>query len=233
MTNQYFTPRTFKFLRDLAANNERQWFKDHQADYEKHVREPALDFIGDFDARLQKISPHFVADTRKVGGSLFRIQRDTRFAKDKTPYKENTGMQFRHEAAKDVHAPGFYINIQPGECYMGVGLWRPETQAAYAIRARIADKPAEWKKASRGERFTDVFALGGDTLVHPPKGYDADHPFIEDLKRKDFIASTRLTQSQVTSAGFLDDFTEMCTRTVPFMRFLCAAIDVPFDGKRP
>lgn len=229
MANNYFTPKTFKFLRDLAANNERGWFKDHQADYEAFVREPALDFIGDFDLRLQKISPHFVADTRKVGGSLFRIQRDTRFAKDKTPYKENTGMQFRHEAAADAHAPGFYLNIQPGECFMGLGLWRPETKVAYAIREKIAADPTAWKKAVRGKRFTDVFALAGDSLVRAPKGYDDDHPLIEDLKRKDFIASTRLTQAQVTSATFLDDFTDMCTRGTPFMRFLCGAIGIPFD----
>ncbi len=232
MTSRYFTPKTFAFLRDLAANNDRAWFKEHQADYERYVREPALDFIGDFDLHLRKISPHFVADTRKVGGSLFRIQRDTRFAKDKTPYKENTGMQFRHEAAKDAHAPGFYLHIQPGECFMGVGLWRPETKVAYAIRARIADDPAAWRKATRGKRFTDVFTLAGDSLVRAPKGYDEDHPLIGDLKRKDFIASTRLTHGQVTSPDFLSEFADMARRGAPFMRFLCGAVGVPFDGAR-
>ena len=122
MTTRYFTPKLFTFLTDLAENNDREWFKAHQDEYERYVREPALDFINDFAKPLEKISPQFVSDSRKVGGSLFRIQRDTRFAKEKTPYKENTGMQFRHAQAKDVHAPGFYLNIQPGECYMGVGL---------------------------------------------------------------------------------------------------------------
>lgn len=225
---RYFTPGLFAFLNDLARNNSREWFKEHQERYEREVREPALEFINDFAKPLEKISPHFVADSRKVGGSLFRIQRDTRFAKDKSPYKENTGVQFRHASARDVHAPGFYMNLQPGECYVGVGLWRPETKVAYVIRERIDQDPAGWKKAVGGKRFTDVFALGGESLTRPPKGYSAEHPLIEDLKRKDFIASTRLTQKQVTSDHFLEDFTGHCKRAAPFMRFLCEAVGVPF-----
>jgi len=228
MATRYFTPKLFTFLADLSGNNDREWFKAHQDEYERYVREPALDFINAFAKPLESISPYFVADSRKVGGSLFRIQRDTRFAKEKTPYKDNTGMQFRHAQAKDVHAPGFYLNIQPGECYMGVGLWRPETKAAYAIRERIDQDPAGWRKATRGSRFTDVFTVTGDSLTRPPKGYSDDHPFIEDLKRKDFIASTRLSQKLVTSNEFLEVFTDNCKRAVPFMRFLCEAVGVPF-----
>ncbi|MDH5372089.1 MAG: TIGR02453 family protein [Acidimicrobiia bacterium] len=228
MGNRYFTPKLFEFLRDLDENNDRDWFKAHQAAYERYVREPALDFINDFADPLKGISEHFVADTRKVGGSLFRIQRDTRFGKDKTPYKPNTGMQFRHAMAKDAHAPGFYLNLQPGECYMGVGLWRPETKVAYLIREKIDADPTRWKRASRGKRFTDVFSLGGDSLIRPPKGFDEDHPLIDDLKRKDFIASTRLTQAQVTSDHFLEDFTDSNKRAGAFMHFLCDAVGVQF-----
>lgn len=228
MPHRYFTPGLFGFLRDLAENNDRTWFKDHQEDYERLVREPALDFINDVAAPLAEISPYFVADSRKVGGSLFRIQRDTRFGKDKTPYKTNTGMQFRHLMAKDVHAPGFYINLEPRACYMGVGLWHPETKVAYAIRSHIDEKQTRWKRVSRGKRFTEVFSVGGDSLVRPPRGYDADHPLIEDLKRKDFIASTGLTQTQVTSPTFLDDFVDNCSRGGPFMEFLCEAVEVPY-----
>jgi uncharacterized protein (TIGR02453 family) len=228
MTTRYFTPKLFAYLTDLSENNDREWFKAHQDEYERYVREPALDFINDFAKPLESISPNFVADSRKVGGSLFRIQRDTRFAKDKTPYKENTGMQFRHAQAKDVHAPGFYLNIQPGECYMGAGLWRPETKAAYAIRDRIDQDPAGWKKATRGKRFTDVFTVTGESLIRPPKGYSEDHPLIDDLKRKDFIASTRLSQKLVTSDEFLKVFADNCRRAAPFMRFLCEAVGVPF-----
>ena len=228
MGKRYFTPKLFTFLRRLAENNDREWFKAHQAEYEAIIREPALDFINDFAEPLAKISPHFVTDSRTVGGSLFRIQRDTRFAKDKTPYKENTGMQFRHIMAKDVHSPGFYLNLQPGECFMGVGIWRPETKVAYRIRDRIAENPDGWKRATRGKRFTEVFSLEGDSLTRPPKGFDPDHPLIEDLKRKDFIASTKLRQSDITTDHFMEDFTDNCKRTTPFIKWLCEAVGVPF-----
>jgi len=228
MSKRYFTPKLFMFLKDLAENNDREWFKAHQDEYEEHVREPALEFINDFAEPLGKISSHFVVDSRKVGGSLFRIQRDTRFSKDKTPYKVNTGMQFRHRAGKDVHAPGFYVHLQPGGCYMGVGLWRPETQVAYVIRRHIDENQTVWKRASRGKRFTDVFEIDGDTLKRPPKGFDEGHPLIEDLKRKDFIGSARLTQRSITSDTFIDEFADNCKRSVPFMKLLCDAIGIPF-----
>jgi uncharacterized protein (TIGR02453 family) len=228
MSKRYFTPKLFAFLKDLSENNDRDWFKAHQDAYEEYIREPALEFINDFADPLKKISEHFVADSRTVGGSLFRIQRDTRFSKDKTPYKTNTGMQFRHSAGKDAHAPGFYLHLQPGECFMGVGLWRPETKVAYAIREAIAEDSAGWKRASRGKRFSDVFSLGGDSLKRPPRGFDEDHPLIGDLKRKDFIASTRLTQKAITSDHFMAEFTDNCKRSAPFMRFLCEAVGVPF-----
>ena len=228
MSKRYFTPKLFGFLKDLAENNDRDWFKAHQDSYEQYGGEPALEFITDFAVPLKRISEHFVADSRTVGGSLFRIQRDTRFSKDKTPYKLNTGMQFRHRAAKDAHAPGFYVHIQPGECFVGVGLWRPETKVAYAIRGAIDEDQARWKRITRGKRFTEVFTVGGDSLKRPPRGYDEDHPLIEDLKRKDFIASTRVTQKAITSDHFMEDFTDLCNRSAPFMGFLCDSVGVPF-----
>ena len=228
MASRYFTPALFTFLKDLKVNNDRTWFKANQERYEESVRQPALDFITDYADRLAKISPHLVADARTVGGSLFRIQRDTRFSKDKTPYKPNTGMHFRHEAAKDAHAPGFYVHLEPGSCFMGVGLWRPESKVAYAIRDRIDRDAAGWKKAARAKRFTDVFTLTGDSLQRQPKGYDPDHPLIDDLKRKDFIATASLTQKQVTSPDFMSDFDDRARRAKPFLGFLCTAVDVPF-----
>lgn len=228
MAKRYFTPELFAFLEDLAANNDRAWFKANQQRYEDAVRQPALEFITDFVEPLASISDHFVADSRTVGGSLFRIQRDTRFAKDKTPYKLNTGVHFRHERAKDAHAPGFYVHLEPGRCFMGVGLWSPESKVAYRIRHHIDDNQAAWKKAAHADNFTDVFSLDGDSLVRPPRGFDAEHPSIDDLKRKSFIATTKLTQRDVTSASFADLVASHCGRATPFMRFLCAAVDVPF-----
>ncbi len=228
MATRYFTKETFDFLTDLEANNNRPWFNENKARYDAAIKEPALDFIEDFATPLAKISKHFVADPSLQGGSLFRIYRDTRFGKDKTPYKTNTGVHFRHFMAKNAHAPGFYLHIQPGENFMGVGLWRPETKVAYDIRQHIDEHQAEWKKATRGKRFTDVYSLQGESLTRPPRGFDEDHPLIADLKRKDFIASTRLSQRTVTSADFMKSFEDNCKRAVPLMKFLCDAVGVPF-----
>jgi uncharacterized protein (TIGR02453 family) len=137
-------------------------------------------------------------------------------------------MQFRHVIAKDAHAPGYYVHLQPRECFVGVGLWRPETKVAYQIREAIAEDPTGWKRATRSKRFSDVLEIGGDSLVRPPKGFDPEHPLIEDLKRKDFIASTRITQKMVTSDSFMNDLTDIFKRATPFMRFLCGAVGVNF-----
>jgi uncharacterized protein (TIGR02453 family) len=228
MSKRYFTPELFGFLRELGDNNNREWFKANQAAYEKRIREPALDFITDFADPLSGISDHFVADSRTVGGSLFRIQRDTRFAKDKTPYKLNTGMHFRHERAKDAHAPGFYLHLEPGRCFMGVGLWHPESKIAYRIRHHIDEEPAAWNKATRSKPFDSAFELGGDSLKRPPRSFDPGHPLIEDLKRKSFMATTRVTQREVTSAAFMDLFEGHCRTASPLMAFLCEAVDVRY-----
>ena len=222
------SPKLFAFLRDLAANNNREWFQANRDRYVDDVQEPALEFIAAFADRLAAISPHLVADARVVGGSLFRIHRDTRFSKDKTPYKENTGMRFMHESIRDVHAPGLYVHLQPNGSFAGVGLWRPETVVAYRIRHQIADDPEGWKMASAGTAFSEVWAQSGDSLVRPPKGFDPDHPLIVDLKRKDFASTARLTEKQITSAGFIDELTEMCSLATPYMRFLCRAVGVQY-----
>ncbi|MDP8958361.1 MAG: DUF2461 domain-containing protein [Actinomycetota bacterium] len=225
---RHFTTALFTFLRELEANNDREWFNANKQRYIEHVQEPALEFIADFDKPLHEISPHFQANARAQGGSLFRVHRDTRFSKDKTPYKTNTGMHFRHESAKDVHAPGFYLHLQPGECFAGVGMWRPEAKVAGQVRKAIGEDPEGWRQATGDERFTEVWSLTGDSLRRPPKEFSPDHPLIEDLKRKDFIASTRLTQKQVTSEGFLEEYADMCRRAAPFTQFLCRAVRVPF-----
>lgn len=223
-----FSPDLFKFLTDLANNNEREWFQANKDRYESSVKEPALDFIEEFAKPLAKMSPHFEANARASGGSLFRIHRDTRFGTDKTPYKLNTGLHFRHERAKDAHAPGFYLHLQPRQCFMGVGIWRPESKVAYQIREHIDANPAAWKKATRSARFKDLYELSGEQLKRPPKGFDPEHALVEDLKRKDFIAIGQLTQKQVTSANFQVEFAKMCRTGALFMKFLCDALELKY-----
>jgi len=223
-----FTPDLFRFLGDLADNNEREWFKANKQRYDDAVKEPALEFIEAFGPRLEQISPHFEANARAVGGSLFRIHRDTRFSKDKTPYKLNTGVHFRHERAKDAHAPGFYLHLQPRSCFLGVGLWMPEPKVAHQIRAHIGEHRDEWTAITRKKAFTTRFELSGESLVRPPKGFDKDDPLLEDLKRKSFIALAPLKQGDITKKNFIDTFEADCRAGAAFVRFLCAAVDINF-----
>ena len=113
-----------KFLRALDRNNDSQWFEAHKDDYEGEVREPALAFIRKMERHVHRISPHLTAKPTKVGGSLMRVHRDVRFSKDKRPYMTNVGIQFRHEAGKDVHAPGPHRagvgSARDGDCDMAV-----------------------------------------------------------------------------------------------------------------
>ena len=228
MAKQSFTPELFAFLADLRVNNDREWFNANKRRYEEAVQEPALEFISDFAPRLREISPHFRADARPVGGSLFRIHRDVRFSKDKSPYKTNTGVHFSHDLGRDAHAPGFYLHLAPGEVFAGVGIWRPDAATTATIRDAIVADQDGWTAATRGSPFGDVYRLGGDSLKRAPAGYDPDHPLIDDLKRKDFVGYAMLSEEAVTAPGFLDEYTRLCRAATPFVAFLCDAVGAPF-----
>jgi len=223
-----FTPALFKFLRDLERNNNRDWFKANKARYEDEVKRPALRFITDFAPYLGKISKYFRADPRPVGGSLFRIYRDTRFSKDKTPYKTHCGIHFRHEAGRDAYTPGFYLHLQPGASFVGVGLWHPDNPTLKKIRDLIVADPPRWQRAVGNGRFTRRFEVMGDSLKRPPKGYDPDHPLIETLKLKDFTALAPLTQKEATGPGFLGGFAADCRAGASLVKFICEALEVGF-----
>jgi uncharacterized protein (TIGR02453 family) len=223
-----FTRNTFKFLNELDANNNRVWFDENKPRYEALVREPALDFIDAMVSPLKKFAPHFRADARKIGGSLMRVYRDTRFANDKTPYKTNVGIQFRHELAKDVHAPGFYVHIANDECFFAVGCWHPEADALWKMRNAIAQKPEQWFKARDDKKFNAHWALDGDTLTRPPRGFAADHVAIDDLKRKDYVAVASLSKAEVISPDFVKLTAQRFTEAVPLMKFLCGALEVQY-----
>jgi uncharacterized protein (TIGR02453 family) len=222
------SPALFVFLRDLKENNNREWFLKNKERYEKAVKGPLLDFIVDFGEIVPAISPHISAIPRTNGGSLFRIYRDVRFSKDKTPYKTAAAVQFRHERGKDVHAPGYYLHLEPGIVFAGCGIWKPDGDTLDKIRSRIAEKSEEWQKLTRKKTFADQFTLEGDSLKRPPKGFDPDHSLITDLKRKDFIASVELNEVIVCQPDFLDFYFGLCQKAAPFMKFLTEALDLPW-----
>lgn len=224
MTKPFFTPDLFAFLRDLARNNDRAWFAENRDRYERDVKGPALRFVADLAPHFGKVSRHFRSDPRPVGGSLFRIHRDVRFSKDKSPYKTHVGIRFPHAAGKDVHAPGFYLHLEPGEVFAACGVWHPDGSTLTRIRGAIATRPDRWRRIRDGKRFRTRYRLGGDSLKRPPRGIDADHPLIEDLKRKDYVAVAELDEDTVQRKEFVNEFVSLCRDAEPFQRFLCEAL---------
>lgn len=226
--NPFITPKLFAFFRDLKKNNTREWFDDNKDRFESDVREPLLSFIDFFAEPLYKISPHFRADAKKVGGSLFRIHRDVRFSKDKTPYKTNAGVHFRHERAKDAHAPGFYLHLDPKECFIGAGIWHPDKEALIPIRQAIVDKPDAWKKAIGSAAFRKQFTLEGESYKRPPADVDKEHPLLADLLRKDFIAVADLNQKDACAADFPKKFAATCKVASPLVHFIADALSLKY-----
>lgn len=223
-----FKPETLRFLNQLARNNNREWFAENKSRYEEQVLDVALNFIQSMHDPLGKIAPRFTAIPKRMGGSLMRVYRDTRFSKNKTPYKTNIGIQFRHEKARDVHSPGYYVHIDPDQVFLGAGMWRPDPDSLAAIRQRIVAKPREWQRAIDDRGFTRHWRLGGETLTRPPRGFDKEHPLIEDIKRKDFIAVKDLALEDATNPRFQQKVETAFAAATPYMLFLCKAVGVRF-----
>jgi len=216
------------FLSDLSKHNNRTWFSANKSRYEEELLKPALEFIEAMAEPLTKLSPHFRAEPKKVGGSLMRIYRDVRFSKDKRPYKTNVGIQFRHESGRDVHSPGFYFHVDPDEVFLGVGIWHPASDSLAKIRKAIDKDPTGWKKAKSGKAFRDRYDLAGDSLKRPPRGYDAEHPLIEDLKRKDFIAVHQLDYDDLFEPDLVKNTIANFRAAKLLAAFLCKAVGVKF-----
>lgn len=224
-----FSPRFFGFFEELAANNKRTWFEANKDRYRQEIVGPLTAFVAAMAPRLAKISQHYNADPRPNGGSIFRIYRDVRFSKDKRPYKEHGACQFRHVAGKDAHAPGYYVHLEPGRVFFGGGVWLPPGPQLKMIRGAIAADPDGWGKVVKNKRFRETFGgVHGDGLKRAPRDFDDDHPYIEDIKRKSFFAMREAKSSLAGSADFLNEVEATFRAATPMMKFLNAAIGVPF-----
>ena len=222
-----FPKDSIKFFRQLAKNNNREWFAENKSRYEKVVLEPALELVTTMQGSLKKVSRHFLAVPKRSGGSLMRIYRDTRFSKDKTPYKTNLGVHFRHEAGKDVHAPGFYFHIDKDKVFVGAGIWKPDSQTLNMIRTLIDDDQKRWKRVKNGKAFKQTFERQGESLKRPPRGFEVEHPLLEDLKRKDHFGLANLNHDDIYSPELPEILVKHFKTAMPFVRFLCDAIHQP------
>lgn len=212
-----FPKDTLKFLAELETNNDRDWFKANKKRFDESVQAPALEFVRAMAPRLKKISKELTADDRKVGGSLMRIYRDVRFSKDKTPY--NTHIALRFVAGDGL---GCYLGIEAGTVTLGSGVWHPEKEGLLKIRKAIARDGRAWSKVFNVRGWEP----GGEALSRPPKGFEKDHPQVEELKRKDFVLFKKLKPAAVTKADFADAVAKEYANTKPMLQFLAKAMGV-------
>jgi len=226
-TKGYFGPGLFRFLRDLKTHNERGWFEANKQRYKADVQGPFLRLITDLAPALKKIGRGFIADPSPNGGSMLRIYRDIRFSKDKSPYKTYAAAHFRHANGKDGAVPAYFLHLEPGNSVIGCGIWQPEPKALKKLRDKIVADPNGWGRATTGGALGSTCRMAGESLKRPPAGYDPAHPFIEDIKRKDFAISAPLTDREVTGDDFLDLVVQRLRATAPFVRFLSNAVGLP------
>src|SRR5690606_38948724 len=225
----YFSDATWRFFRALARNNNRTWFHAHKADYERHVREPYQRLLRDLQPAVASISGHFHANPARAGGSLFRINRDTRFANDKSPYKTWQGAKIYHTRHRQVEAPSFHLQLRPGQSFVGAGLWRPHNDTVRKLRQFILDNPASWEAAAHDPVVRQRFQLAQhQRLVRMPHGFPADFAFADDLRLKSFILSRPLDDAVVTGPGLLAELEADLAALARFTDYLCAAVDLEF-----
>lgn len=223
-----FPKALFGFLSELGENNQRDWFNANKSRYEQDVLQPSLQFIEAMRKPLARISPFLTAVPKRVGGSMMRIYRDTRFSRDKVPFKTNVGIHFRHELGKDIHAPGLYVHLEPDNCFLAAGMWMPPAEPLAMIRNSIGERSQAWKKAKEDKRLVARYKPLGERLKTAPRGFDRDHPMIEDIKCKSFAVMAPVKQSELTSNDCLLIVAEVLRDSRPLMRFLCESLQIPF-----
>jgi uncharacterized protein (TIGR02453 family) len=233
-----FPPRAMTFLRGLAKNNRKEWFEEHRADYETAVKGPMASLIEEIDVRLADIAPEIVGGKK----SMFRIHRDVRFSKDKSPYKTNAACWFYHRDTSSrasggdaAHGgAGFYFHIAPTGSYCGGGNWMPPRPALQRIRQSLVDDVEGFEEIVLARGFTRRFgALDPEgTLTRMPRGYDESHPAAKWLRLQSFIAGTAITTEQVHDGRLPDILAKHFEAMAPLVRWLNEALGLKRSTSR-
>ena len=216
---------TVQFLRNLKKNNKKEWFDANRTKYEsakKNVEDLSVEIIkrlSHTDDSIAHLQPK---------DCMFRINRDVRFSKDKSPYKTNMGVYFSKGGKKGINA-GYYFHLEPGSSFVAGGLWMPMPPELKKVRQEIDYSWAEFSKITGSKKFKSVF---GDldmsnefALSRPPKGYEADNPAISYLKLKSFIATTKIKDADLTSKDLVKKVTVHFESLKPLIDFLNRAIE--------
>ncbi|RZK43508.1 MAG: DUF2461 domain-containing protein [Pedobacter sp.] len=209
---------TIDFLTELKQNNNREWFAENKYKYED-AKSDLFKLIEKLIRELSKVDPNYSADTEPKK-ALMRIYRDVRFSKNKDPYKSNYGIAFDVKGYGPT-TPSYYLHIQPGSCFFGVGFWQPETQVLKMVRQEIDYNSSTFLEVIEDKEFVKIFELSQeDKLKKAPKGYEIEHPQIEYLKLKSFIAIYKLRDEEFFQSSIVTKLTKAFNTIQPFVAFL-------------
>jgi len=218
------TKKTLNFLNLVAENNNREWFAENKYLYEE-AKEDLFPFIAKLIKEFAAIDPQYSADTEPKK-ALMRIYRDVRFSKNKAPYKNNYGIAFDVKGY-GPHTPSYYLHLQPGNCFFGVGFWQPEGAVLKMIREEIDYSASEFVEILTAKGFSSLYKLSEeDKLKKAPKGYEIDHPQIELLKLKSFIAIYPIADSEFFKSTIVDKLINAFATIQPFVLFLRKATTI-------
>lgn len=229
MAFDHFDSSLLRFLEELKANNNREWFQANKPRFEAKVQRPLLAFIEALGPRIEKISPHMTAIPKKSGGSLTRIYRDTRFSKDKTPYHEYVQAHFQHREGRKLPTPCFYFRLSAETLWLGGGVYLPPAPVAEQFRHRIDQHPEEWIAARDDKRLKKLYGgYRGEPMKRPPRGWSKDHPLIDDLQRKDWGAIRELPAEAATKKDFIKEVEKSYQACAPIVGFFLGASGLEF-----
>jgi len=233
-----FRPAAFTFFRGLKRNNQKDWFEDHREQYENEVRGPMKDLIEEMDVRLARIAPEFIGDPKR---SMFRINRDIRFSKDKSPYKTAAGVWFYHSDAgrkvgQDAEGggAGIYFHLAPKGCFSAGGIWMPAGPVLRKIRDGLGEDLEGFQSAIGGVTCKRRFGTLDDEamLKRMPRGFDEDDPAAKWLRYKSFTVHRALSDTQVQSKKLPDTLAGDVEVMLPFLRWLNGAVGYQPRAKR-
>ena len=226
----FFSRASLRFLRQLARHNERPWFEAHRADYVAHVQEPLHELVRQMDLRMSSFAPEMAGDPKR---SVFRIYRDVRFSKDKSPYKTHAACWFFHADAsskvgREAHGggAGFYFHLEPGASLTAGGCWMPPRPALQRFRdALVADQTGFERAVLAPAVRRRMGSLSEEALLRrPPRGFDTDHPAARWLRHQSFTLARSLTDAQVTSARLAETLEGDFRVLLPLVRWLNSAL---------
>ena len=235
-----FRPAALSFFRRLRRNNRRDWFEEHREEYEREILLPLRALVEEMDARLARFAPELVGHPKR---SIFRIHRDVRFSKDKTPYKTNAACWFFHQdtgrgigvgAGPDGGAAGLYLHLAPGECFVGGGLWMPPREALRRVRESLLERQAEFESVIGARTFRSTFgALDEERLLtRVPRGFPKDSPAARWLRFVSFTATRSLPDESIVAANLPARLERDFRAVLPFVRWLNRALGYQTTARR-